>query len=817
MKFFLSHSSSDKDGYVRQVADRLGDRAAYDEYSFESGMETLDEIFRTMDASDIFVLFISDAALNSAWVQREIVNGKRQIDEDRTKRFVPILIDKGVSHLDARIPDWIRDRYNIRLVAKPVVALRRLNTAFAQLSLSRHPSLERRQRLFVGRNKELSAFERRFDDYTKSVPAAVVVSGMREVGRKTFMLQGLKKTNKIAQTYVPISISLQPEDGIEGLISKIYDIGFYPSDMDISSLSTASVDEKKDMLLRLLTELYKQNEVLLVDDWRSIVRYGGEVSEWFVEICDLVPANHTVLAVASASRPKMGAKVAGDTIFSVRLSELDPDERMGLMVRYLREVEGKFDIEASAYAPFKKALNGYPEQAIYAGQLIASEGLSAAQLRLSDIHEFSRLKASVHVEKYDDDKDRREFMELLSWFEFLSIELIGRLAVMVDLPLMQYVDELLDDAVCDLVGSVGEYVRLNDIIRDYLARGSSEIPPRYARAITVLSREIFSGQFADYDYSEKYAAVRISLLQGIEVPESLLITAQLFGAIAQKYKNRRYSDVIELCDRVMQRDNYEQYIKAQVRHYLCMALARTRDNRFLSEVQSIRGEEHNYVLGFYYRMVGRYDEALNRLSRAISDGRWEENAKREIVLIYNITENYTEAFSLARESYRKYPSNAITVQAYFEVLLNVPRSEEILAELKSTLETIGKLTSEKAEEIGICMRARHVFTVEQDSSRAFSILDEGISRFPKSPYPLLAKLEFGMSLKRLDLLDSTLKLFKQRGFSADQGKVQTVKADIMRTALAGEKGKALSRIDSELGFVFPAARDRFRGRILGVV
>lgn len=255
MKFFLSHSSADKAMYVRYIADKLGDRAAYDEYTFESGMKTLDEIYRTMESSDVFVLFLSEPALKSEWVQREILNSKRLVDDDHLKRFLPILIDKTVSHRDPRIPKWISEQYNLRLVSRPAVALRRINTTFAQLSLAKHPNFDRRKELFVGRNTELSELERRFDDYTKPVPAAVFVSGLREIGRKSFLLNALKKTNKVERYYDPIRITLQQEDGIEGFISKVFDVGLYSGSIDIESLSVASMPEKVGMLVSLLTEI----------------------------------------------------------------------------------------------------------------------------------------------------------------------------------------------------------------------------------------------------------------------------------------------------------------------------------------------------------------------------------------------------------------------------------------------------------------------------------------------------------------------------------------------------------------------------------
>lgn len=246
-----------------------------------------------------------------------------------------------------------------------------------------------------------------------------------------------------------------------------------------------------------------------------------------------------------------------------------------------------------------------------------------------------------------------------------------------------------------------------------------------------------------------------------------------------------------------------------------MALARTRDSRFLTEVQLIKGNEHNYVLGFYYRIMGRYEEAIKRFERAIDDGRWEENSKREIVLIHNIQENFSEALSLARESYRKYPSNAITVQAYFEVLLNMPRDSANLTELRATMETIKKISGEKAEEVRRCMEVRYKFNIEHATDEAVAAANEAITRFEKSPYPVLAKLEIGLATRNIHIIESALQLLKERGFSDENARVQIKKAQLILLAIRGFKEQALSKLDSELGFLHPMAKERLRQRILG--
>ena len=119
-KVFLSHKSEDKD-FVRHVAEKIGiDRCHYDEYTFEDGMNTLDEIMSALDSTDLFILFISDKALDSKWVKRERVRAKKLLDQGKIKQIYPIIIDSNpaITYADERIPSWMREQYVIRQVLK---------------------------------------------------------------------------------------------------------------------------------------------------------------------------------------------------------------------------------------------------------------------------------------------------------------------------------------------------------------------------------------------------------------------------------------------------------------------------------------------------------------------------------------------------------------------------------------------------------------------------------------------------------------------------------------------------------------------------
>src|ERR1700759_1173140 len=185
MQCFLSHSSKDKGPYVEIVAKKLPRSVlVYDAYTFEAGMPTIQEILKGLDVTDIFVLFLSNAALNSEWVKREIVEAKDRADAGAIKKIFPIIIDPDLKHDDLRIPEWMRNEYNLRLVSRPGSAARRIEQRLRELSWNRHPKIREREKIFVGRNSLVKEIEERFDDTSKEITTCMIASGWQRIGRR---------------------------------------------------------------------------------------------------------------------------------------------------------------------------------------------------------------------------------------------------------------------------------------------------------------------------------------------------------------------------------------------------------------------------------------------------------------------------------------------------------------------------------------------------------------------------------------------------------------------------------------------------------
>ena len=160
-RVFLSHSSKDKERYLRPLLDKLSkdagtERFVYDEVTFEAGLENEELIIDWLSRSDLFVLFLSNDSLNSSWVKKEILEASDLQSLGQIKKIYPIIIDPSITHEDRRIPDWMRDTYNLRFVSKPAVAARKIISMMREISWKQTPKLKEKQQFFVGRNDLIS-------------------------------------------------------------------------------------------------------------------------------------------------------------------------------------------------------------------------------------------------------------------------------------------------------------------------------------------------------------------------------------------------------------------------------------------------------------------------------------------------------------------------------------------------------------------------------------------------------------------------------------------------------------------------------------
>ena len=119
-KIFLSHSSKDKITFVNYVYKNLcklfGEaRVVIDQFSFEEGRRTAEEIASFIEQSDLIVLLISESALSSEWVQKEYELAY-SLFNSKNCQICPIIIDNDIKYSDSRIPNWLKEEFNIQCI-----------------------------------------------------------------------------------------------------------------------------------------------------------------------------------------------------------------------------------------------------------------------------------------------------------------------------------------------------------------------------------------------------------------------------------------------------------------------------------------------------------------------------------------------------------------------------------------------------------------------------------------------------------------------------------------------------------------------------
>jgi tetratricopeptide (TPR) repeat protein len=805
MKCFLSHSSKDKARYVATVAAKLAPNIEYDELTFEEGMGNLEEILLALGRSDIFVLFLSDNSLDSEWVRREITEARIRIETGELKRFFPIVIDRSISFRDARIPQWMSESYNLRPITKPTIAAKRIRERMVEASWKSHPLLKHRDQIFVGRNQHIADFEQRMDDLTKDQPLVLFTSGLRDIGRKSFMRNALRKSNIVRDTYEPVRIDLTQEDNLEGLILKLADFGL-SDDVDISNLMTRSQNEKYDICARLISDFFPYKEIIMIEDRYCVVRFDRDIAPWFVEVIDRIDHNSLAICVATSAKAAKHKYIRDDRLYFIELPELQKVEREGLFKRFCDHLE--IEMSRDEYKIFSPLLKGFPEQVTYAASLVSELGTKQAFDRSDEIVSFSSYKASIFLKQYDEEEEILTFLRFLSSFDFVSLDFVLWVAGRIGKPLAEFMERFVADSVCEAIGTTGQYFRVNEVIRDAIVRDRTSLEGVY-HEVLISFVENFSNNYETegFDVSEYHIAVKQALSTGIVLPESMMIPAHFLQTMKDLYNKRMYREVIALADRVLQNaEFYDEHTRQDILYYLCQSLARQQDPRFTEEVQKITGPEHDFLFGFYYRLRRRFDDALKRYKSAMKHQRTEQRARREVVFVLTATEAFEEGLSLAKENHERYPSNPFLAQAYFQCLLHGPDDPNISEKLQDVLSALKQIGGTRAQEMHANLSARFEFQFG-DRDTAYALIDKAIHEHENIVYPVLTKLDMASHEMNADLISSCLKRMQTGGFgAAHHGAVTKGKAIL--TALEGDKPRALRIVETDLRELSHTAKEK---------
>ncbi|MGQ1785260.1 tetratricopeptide repeat protein [Saccharicrinis sp. GN24d3] len=409
---------------------------------------------------------------------------------------------------------------------------------------------------------------------------------------------------------------------------------------------------------------------------------------------------------------------------------------------------------------------GFPAQIKFAVDYIKNENTKLLLERVNELVDYNSEIIAKVIQKFEGNEEALSLLKLLSDYEYLSVNFLDK--IYSGLPDKE--KNLLHDFSCSLIidhfGASGEYIKLNDGIRDYIRRSGIKLPEKlYSRLRKITEEGLQNYTDIEDDLSEFNITIQEAFVNEIEIPESFLIPSHFLLAMRELYDNRKnYEQVIELADRALNSYSHlDNKIEIEIKKWLCLALCRKRNPRLLKEVQEIKGPDHNFIIGFYYRLNKKYDKALERLLDLRDKYPNYYKAKRELVQVYVSTEDFEAAYSLAKENYENDKNNPYHIQSYLRCVYrkkeDIENADQIIQRL---LQQLKESSHEKAAEMYYTSKAQFETFILEDRNIALGTVNEAIQFFPSNIYPLLIKLDISRKFFDVFSLASTLKTLEAK-------------------------------------------------------
>ncbi|MHA1305533.1 MAG: tetratricopeptide repeat protein, partial [Candidatus Heimdallarchaeaceae archaeon] len=563
----------------------------------------------------------------------------------------------------------------------------------------------------------------------------------------------------------------------------------------LTNLIYKSIEEKERIAFKLIHDVQEAKEIIFINDNGCIITPKSEIVNWFDKILSkFIGSDRITFCLASSFRIYQYNILHKNNLYYLKVPELDNVERISLLRQYSQFEELELGVEDLRY--FSNLLTGFPEQVFYTVELIKDAGLPNAKKNTYLIVDFINERVTQLLLNYEKDDRAFNFLHLLSSYDYISYDFVFEIVEPSDF----YRDLLVkffNCAICEHLGANREYIRVNDAIRDYVLRLKHDIAAEFKKKIKIhLENFLNTYKSEEKDSFDVFISMKEALLAGVEIDDKYLIPSHFLHTMKELYDiHKRYDDIVRLAERVLRHEEFmDSFIVFQIRYYLCLALAKMRDSRFTKEVMKIEGSEHNFLMGFYYRQLGKNTEAIERLNQALTERNQFPRAKRELVQAYINIEEYHKALDLAEQNYDEGKNNPYHIQAYFTCLIRSENHLENEKKIGELLKNLNKINSDKAKEMYLESNALYLAINMKDEINSFDNIDSAIEQFPYSPYPLIAKFEICERFKKIDLMKNVIsKLDKLVNKKSNLYNVLLIRKATYY-AYINEKSKALDQV-----------------------
>ena len=756
MNCFLSHSSKDKTWFVEQVYDRLPRETTFiDKVSFRASAYTKSEIENFLNISQVFVYFISNASLESGWVQDEVRIAEELFKENKIKLFIPIILDSSIQYNDSRFSRWLRNNFNLKYLGGPKYVAKRIKDEIFFLTLDLNHRLKDELSLCLGRYSETAIFVQRHEDFTKPKLKVVVASGIPQIGRKTFLKNLLVASQLKPSSFSVYEITMDERGSIEDFIAKLEPISDLISPSDLSNMLEKKIEEKQRLALKIIQELSERGEIILISDENCIIDYSGKLIPWFKTIItDSTFPNRLVFLLAA----RRNLIYYQNDILSISLSELKHPDSISIFSRLL-SIRNK-SLPQTAMKFWTDLMVGHPGQIKFTLNLLERNNYDelSAEKESHLVSDYIENQAAICLQKYLDNTDYCNTLRLFASAEFMSSDLYN--CIFTEKKYLDVLKDLIELNIIEFVGENHDFMRLNGVFRDYTLRNTNKFDDNIIRRIKSLTETFVKNSFYNEDISQSFFLATTALESSEPLLFKNLFPIHIIKAMINIYnRGDNYNRVIELANSLLgYRNNISDNIIQDALYYKCLSLARLQDRTVLNEIQQLSWESSTFIKGFYYRRMGRSIDAINEFNKIKNERFIGHRARREIVSALFQLEQYDEALNLARENYKLNSENNYHIHALFKCLIyssEIEDNDRVKQEAQRLIEKLKQFPNEQAKEMAQIAHAQFLAFVEKNFTRAYDITSDAISQFPDSKYPILAQMDIALRNGNFNMAKNT--------------------------------------------------------------
>ncbi len=736
VKAFISHSSDDA-LYVDALISLIGKNSlAVDKFCFESGERTIDEIIKSIDNSAIFILLLSRSSLGKDWVKKEISIIKRYIDNGALKRFKPYIIDNTIDYSYEKIPEWIKDEYNLRTIYhKPPFLARKIEEEVSKIIWEQYPSIKQDERVFVGRDSEIEKLREKYLQRNLKYRKVVIVSGIPDgIGRRRLLTEFIRKidTNK-DETYNPFSVALEEDDSIEDLIIQLNNLFLFEHNKELLQfLSEADKAKKIDKVVEFVWHLLESREKLFVRDNGAVVRRNGELSSWFKDIIKSTRIDQTVLFIASRNR----LTEEYPEIVSLDLSPLSNDKAKILLRQYL-DNHGK-TISGEDVSFFIQQTGPMPSLIHKCASLILEMGPELAKLKQKSYQYTGDELTRNLISDFQGNKSYIQVLILLSEFPYLRYYDIKQITKGVVEDVDQILLDLYSLSIFETLGSSNDYYRMNPIVADLINRSRYKHDETLWGELRLKTHDIIEHEtFECPNLGILLKKIELNIKGNTDnISKAYIIPSIVIKTINDEYRKKvkaGYKTVVQLCKALLERNNnYYDEIIGSIYYMLCSAYAQLCDETLFEYITCLEDKFDEYFIkGLYYRKKKLYNRAEDNYRLALKIRPHSLTAKNGLAISLQRQNKYKEALNLARFTYQKQPTNPYFIVTYFKSLIRTnPDQIAVLNQLIKDLQSSWDINK---ESFGDMLQAEYHYFIEEDFNRAIAVYKASLQRNPLYP------------------------------------------------------------------------------------